>query len=226
MSADLRVVGCISIPRLGWNDFWGATYDVLSHFGIPLLRGTGAYWEQSLSKMLESALEESPTHILTLDYDSVFSVENMATLLKLAADHPQADAIAALQVSRGGHNARPLFAVGAEAQDAIDGDADLVPAMTAHFGCTLIRADALASLPRPWLWSQPNDCGQWRSGKMDADIRFWRSWRECGKSLYIAPRVPIGHLEVMIRWPNRHLEPTWQHPSDLKQSGPPPDIWQ
>jgi hypothetical protein len=229
MSADPKVLAVMSIPRLGWNDMWGAAIDVLGELKIPMLRTTGVFGEQCLTRAIEQAIEAGATHILTLDYDSVFSARDAATLLHLAFEHPHADAIAALQVSRGG-NHTPLFSIQRDGEhvaylDQSELQQDLVPVSTAHFGLTVFRADAFADLPKPWLHGQPAPDGGWGDGRIDPDIYFWRNWERAGRTAYLAPRAVIGHLEVMIRWPGKDLQPIWQHPSALKQSGIPDDAW-
>ena len=93
-----------------------------------------------------------------------------------------------------------------------------MPVRHAHFGLTLIRADALRSMPKPWFLGVPNEAGEWAEGKSDPDIYFWRRWEEAGRTLYIAPRVSIGHLELMVRWMDDEMQPMWQPAKDWEQS--------
>jgi hypothetical protein len=226
----VKLVAVLSIPRLGFNDFWGAALSVLTQRQVPLLRYTGAFWEQCLSRAMEQALETDATHILTLDYDTVFSGDDLDQLVTLAADHPHVDAIAPIQVAR--VKDLLLCSVTDDSGNTVNEvDRDLfapklTPVETAHFGCTLIRADALRALPKPWLHGQPASDGGWGDGRIDPDIYFWRQWRQAERTLYLANRVVVGHLELMIRWPDQDMRSIYQHPSDLKRSGPPADKWQ
>ena len=73
----------------------------------------------------------------------------------------------------------------------------------------------------------PGSDGTWSldKGRIDADIWFWKEWHKLGKSLYLANRVPIGHLELMVRWPDLNFEPLFQLPSEFEGSGKPEGVW-
>jgi hypothetical protein len=224
-----RTAAVMSTPRLGFNDMWGKTLEALSALRIPLVKHTGAFWEQCITRALTEALKKSPEYILSLDYDSVFDLHDVQSLLSAASRHPEADAIAALQVHR--RKATPLMTVAsAEGKNAgtIPFDAfggELIQARTAHFGLTLIKAEKLSTLPRPWLHGQPEADGEWGEGRTDPDVAFWKNWERAGNTLYVANRVPVGHLEVMIRWPGRDLAAIYQHPSDYHDAGRPEAVW-
>lgn len=213
----------MTTPRLGFNDMWNSTIAALPKFGIDLTNVGGAFWDQSLTLVLERALAEGAEYILTLDYDSVFSPGHLARLIELAMLHPEADAIAPLQASR--HGGNPLLGltetmVGNVAEGSaamIDRDTfavDLLPVRHAHFGLTLIKAEALAAMPKPWFIGVPNAEGRWDDGKTDPDIYFWRQWEREGRSLFVAPKVSIGHLELMVRWMDDAMQPMWQPAKD------------
>jgi hypothetical protein len=228
--ARMRVSAVISMPRLGFNDFWGCVLTTLTKRNIGLRRIMGVYWDQKLTMALEQVLaEENPDWILTLDYDTIFTGEQIDALLDLAMRHPEADALAPIQSSR--HHAQPMLTVAGKdgrTLGQIDREelhGELLKVRTAHFGCTLIRASKLRQLPRPWLFSQPDAKGEWGDGAVDADIHFWRQWEKAGFSLYTAMRVPIGHVDLAIRWPDINLEATWQTPRDFLADGPPASLW-
>lgn len=227
---SIKLCAVLSIPRLGFNDFWGAVIDILGPRGIPLFRYGGAYWEQGITRVLENAIGTGAEYILTLDFDSVFSGQDIDTLATLAVEHPEADAIIPIQVARS--KSIPLFSMRSDTGamvaevDKATFDADLVPVDTGHFGCTLLKASAFPALARPWFHSQPDAEGRWGDGRIDADIFFWKRWRQAGKSIYLAPRVAIGHLEQVIAWPDQHMATLWQYPSELKSSGPPAGRWE
>ena len=83
----------------------------------------------------------------------------------------------------------------------------------------------LAALPQPWFVGKPAPDGSWGDGRVDDDIHFWHHWRAHGHKVHVALRVPIGHAELMVRWPNERLEAIHQHPSDFWHGGPPADVW-
>jgi hypothetical protein len=60
---------------------------------------------------------------------------------------------------------------------------------------------------------------------VDADIAFWKKWRAAGFELHMANRIPIGHLEIMIRWPDMHMRPIYQAPNDFWARGVPEGTW-
>jgi hypothetical protein len=47
-----------------------------------------------------------------------------------------------------------------------------------------------------------------------------------GNSLYIANRVPIGHLELMIKWPGKDLRAIYQPIGEFRAGGISKDAWQ
>lgn len=226
---SIKLCAVLSIPRLGFNDFWGAMVDILGPRGITLMRYGGAYWEQGITRVIEGALKTDAEYILALDFDSIFSGDDIDTLCALAVANPQADAIIPVQVARS--KPVPLFSMRDDngamifETDKSHFDADLVAVSTGHFGCTLLKASAFADLERPWFHSQPDAEGRWGDGRIDADIFFWQRWRNAGHSIYLAPRVAIGHLEQVISWPNEKMTTLWQYPSELKAKGPPAGRW-
>ena len=86
---------------------------------------------------------------------------------------------------------------------------------TAHFGMTLIRLDELRTIPMPWFVDVPSASGSWRDDdRIDWDIYFWHKWKEHGKTLYVAPDVRIGHLEVMVSELDEQLKFRQRHIAD------------
>lgn len=229
--SEIRVSAAMSVPRLGFMDNFGCCIDALLPLGIRLRRQGGAFWGQALTRCLEVILEQDrPDAILTLDYDSVFTKANVAHLMQLMMAHPEADAIAALQSSR--HLPTALFTVldadgKARPQIALEELApDLLKVSTAHFGLTLIRADRLQALPKPWFIPVPDAAGRWSDdGKIDEDINFWVKWREAGHTLFVANRVAIGHAELMVRWPGHDLQAFYQPIREFNDKGAPEGVW-
>lgn len=231
-----RVRGVMTTPRLGFNDMWNCAMMALPKLGIDFTSVNGAFWDQCLTSAIERQLaDEQADYILTLDYDSVFHAGHVAQLLQLAMVRPDADAIAPLQANR--HTERPLFGAspatpvlsgnGVEVQiDRAEYEQDLVPVRQAHFGLTLLKVSALRDTPQPWFCGQPNGAGRWDDGKIDPDISFWRKWEDMGRSVFLAPRVTIGHLELMVRWPDQNMSPIWQSAKDWEASRRAPvDAW-
>lgn len=221
-----KVAAVMSVPRLGFMDNYFCAYQALRPLGISMRKHTGAYWGQCLTRGIQDAMaEDDPVYILTIDYDSVYDRNDVESLLMAAIMHPQADAVAPIQASR--TKATPLFTVdgakGEIARDYFEGEVSQIA--TAHFGLTLLKASALKQLPRPWFHGRPDAAGEWGPGRVDDDVAFWHTWRAAGFTLYLANRVAIGHAELMVRWPDRDLSATYQHPSEFWEAGKPDNIW-
>lgn len=227
--SEMKVSASMSVPRLGFMDNFGCCFDALVPLGIKLRRQGGAFWGQALTKCLEMILEkDEPDAILTLDYDTVFTKANVARLIELMMAHPEADAIAALQSSRHlptalftvlGDDGKPLAEIPLESMQS-----DLKRIVTAHFGLTLIRANKLRDLARPWFHSVPDADGGWADEKkIDEDVNFWRKWHLAGNTLFLANRVTIGHAELMVRWPGPDLQAIFQPMREFNETGKAPE---
>lgn len=230
-TSNLTVRGLMSAPRLGYNDMWNCAVQYLPAIGVPFKKVGGAFWGQTLTMGMEMILaEDRPDYILTLDYDSVFTQKAAATLIQLAMVYPEADAIVPVQASR--HMDGPLFSFKFPPGTVRQGDrfdvpaeffaGDLAPVRTGHFGLTLIKASKIAALAKPWFLGTPNADGRWDEGKTDEDIHFWRQWEAAGNSLMLASRVAVGHIELMVRWPDLDMKPQWQSAADWEASRQPP----
>ena len=230
MPADaFKIAAVMSMPRLGFTDNFMSIQGALAKLGIPVNTFTGAFWGQCLERGLEETIAKGYDYILTIDYDTVFTAENVKTLMRLMHLHPEADAIAPLQSARGWSS--PLMTM--KLSDGMDAnsvprnyfDADLTPLKTAHFGLTLLRVSALKDLPKPWFWGKPAPDGTWGEGHTDDDIYFWRQWEAAGKTVFNANRVVVGHLELMIKWPGRDLNTIHQRAPEFWREGPPKGTW-
>lgn len=224
-----KIAAVMSAPRLAFSDNLGCVAQ-LAKLGVPVRKVTGAFWGQCLTRAIEESLaEHRPEWILTIDYDTVWTPDQLHALLDVAARHPDAAAIAPVQCKRGATT--PLFfirgkdghAQGQIAREALDDE--LVQVTSAHFGLTLVNAAALAEIERPWFAASPDADGRWGEGRMDDDIWFWRQLERADLPAFIAPRVVVGHLELMVMWPNQDLEPHYQNAGDFWRDGPPDNLW-
>lgn len=228
--SSVKVRGVMSAPRLGFNDMWNSAIRHLPKLNIDFRKVGGAFWGQTLTCGLESVIEENPDYVLVLDYDSVFNAEAASTLLQLAICHPEADAIAPMQANR--HEKTFLCSFELPEGTKKDGDqvlvpaeffdADLIRAKTAHFGLTLLKTQKLKTLPRPWFLPSPDEQGRWGTGRTDEDTHFWRQWEKAGNTLFIAPHITIGHLEVMVRWVGEDTKPVFQTAREWEATLMPP----
>ena len=192
---NLKICAVMSIPRVGWNDNWGCGADALRPFQIPVRRFTGAYWGQCLQNAFEECIEDDLDWVICLDYDSMFTYRDVDRLLGWMGNNAEIDAIAALQCRR--QDQFPLMSVKGRRKIEVNGNP--VKVDTAHFGLTIIRLEDLKEVPKPWLKGEPGTDGTWTHwSRLDPDIWFWHQWKKAGKSVYVAPDVRIGHLELMV----------------------------
>ena len=222
------VEAVMSVPRLGFMDNFFCSHQ-LTQMGIPLRKHSGAFWGQCMTRAMESALEDKPEYLLTIDYDTIFSKDDVQSLLMSMIQHPDIDALAPIQASR--TKSTPLMTITRDGKNVSevafsDLQEPVMPISTAHFGLTLIRTEKLVQLPRPWFQATPDTDGSWSDGRTDDDIHFWRQWESAGFSLHSANRVAIGHAELMVRWPGSDLQAIYQHPSDYWDTGKPEKVWQ
>ncbi len=225
-SIDISDIGknvtvVMSLGRIGFTETSSCLMALVRQTGVNHIFGTGAFWDQSLTNAMEEAIAATP-YLLTLDHDSVFVPGDVLHLYALTKSYRDFHAIAATQIIRGGD--RPLHngsntmektLIAAHANDPFSGE--LMRAHAAHFGLTMFRSAAFTDLPRPWFRSMPNEDGRWGDGRVDSDIGFWANWDRFGRTLHIAKKVEIGHLEEMIRWPDG----TAQHVRDYAKNGRP-----
>ncbi len=226
-----------SVPRLGFMDnFFSMFQSALElnrmepGYFIPIRKHTGAFWGQCLTRTINESMERDATDlIMTVDYDTMFTGANIAAMLEIMAAHPEIDALAPLQMHR--TEARPLLSV----HDANGRYVENVPAdyfdgptariHTAHMGCMMFRAKSIMKCKKPWFLNVPDKNGGWEAGRLDEDTYFWERWAEAGNSLHLACRVVVGHMEMMIRWPNEEFGFIDQHPSEFHLKGAPEGVW-
>jgi hypothetical protein len=211
---DIKIKAVMSIPRVGWNDTWGCIQEALIPFGIPLERNTGVFWGQCMQRSLEKAAESGVDWILTIDYDSVFTSQQLDQLIGDFGANPHIDALASLQCRRGSEF--PLMTCGGASEAQIGRDP--IKVTTAHFGLTLISMDALAKVAKPWFKGQPDDQGEWGDGRMDEDIWFWHQWRLAGNTIYVTPNARIGHLELMVSEFDENMQPRHVYVGDWRKA--------
>lgn len=193
----------------------------LKALGINLHCSQGVFWGQCMQRMFQDALDKGLDWILSIDSDSLFTSEHVRHLMDVFAQHPEIDALAALQCRRG--SPFPLLTTGQhQTGDQVQIDGRPIRVTTAHFGLTLFRVDKLKTLPKPWFKSQPGAGGDWDDDRLDDDIYFWHVWRQAGNTIHVAPSCSIGHLEEMCAMFDGNLQPKhvylhdWRKENGLK----------
>jgi tRNA (mo5U34)-methyltransferase len=226
---DMKVAAVMSVPRLGFQDNMQCAFGVFYGMRIPLINVQGAFWGQCLERGIQLMIDGGYEYILTVDYDTVFTRQDVEELLRLMHEHPEASAIIPMQVGRGnrmlltsmkGRSGAPRDKVPlTELQD------DTIKVASGHFGLTLLRVSDLLEIEHPWFHDKPNVDGQWGPGRIDADIWFWKLLERAGKTALLANRIVVGHLELLATWPDASLQPIYQMPGDFHDNGKPKNCW-
>jgi len=223
-----RIGVACSMPRLCFVDNMFCMIAAFGPMNVQIERYTGVWWEQGLTKLFQNHMDKGIDWIFAIDYDTVFTNADVIEICRLAAVHPEADAIFCPQLKRGWD--RIMMRTddkNGEAREKIpveEFDCDLSPARTGHFGLTLLKADALQKLKKPWFLNSPDPNGTWEEGRVDADIHFWRNWEECGLKLFQANKIKIGHMQLMCSWLSDSWEPIHQHINEYQEKGKPEGV--
>lgn len=204
-----KVRAICGLPRIGWNDSWQSLVDAMHAARIPIETFQGCFWAQCMQNGLSRALQDGVDWVVTLDYDSLILPMHVHRLLEILASRPDIDAVAALQMRR--QEEKPLL--GRDGDAPLAGNAPL-EVKAAHFGLTAIRVSKLARMKKPWLIDVPDEDGEYSGKHIDADMYFWKQWYEAGNTLFIAPDVRIGHLELLVSEFDEQLKPRHYHVGD------------
>ncbi len=196
-----KVSAIMSCPRVGFTHTHGCAQNALARFGVNLHYYMGAFWEQGIQNLIQKMIDEGNDDVITLDYDSVFSVEQFERMYAQWLESPEIDAMSCLQPQRGSGRAMltPIGCDEGPTETKVIHCQTGMKARTAHFGLTFLRLDKVKKLAKPWFWSQPDKDGNWKKeGCVDADIYFWRKWEAAGNNLHILTDVLLGHIEIVI----------------------------
>jgi len=230
MKMVVGVRAVMSVPRFGPLMHPRCAERAFLQLGIQGKNTQSCFWAQQISNLMEEAIADPECrYVLTMDFDTVFGTTDILELYRLLEAVPEADAVIPLQSKRGNKDVLMSLA-GREpgtvrtAISAADLERQLLPANTGHFGLTLFRADSLRRFPRPWMVPEPNKEGMWNGGHRDADIDFWKRFRAAGFKPFLAPRVVVGHLEEVIKWPGKDLKPVFQTTTDYEEFGIPAEV--
>ena len=223
------VLAVLSCPRFGPMVHMQCAVGAFAYLRIGFHMGQGAYWSHTLSALIEKCIV-TPTcrYVLTTDYDTVFTAQDVLELYRLMEALPEWDALMSLQQKR---QADEILVGMYDSNDkmrkefyAAEFDQHVTKAKHGHFGLTMFRADKLRELPKPWMTETPDPDGGWNDGRVDPDIDFWRTWKKAGNTLGLANRVIVGHLQELITWPGKDMMPVFQYVSDYQTDGIPKQI--
>lgn len=209
-----KLSAIMSVPRYGSNASRGIIQGALKPWKINLITSQGVFWHHLMQGHFEQALADGVDICVAIDYDSCFTSQMFDTLLTHLCEHPEIDALAAVQMRR--MSDKPLLTNFGDENITFEGKP--VPVSTAHFGLTLFRMECFKDLPKPWFVSRPGPDGGYGDGRMDPDIYFWHHWRECGRTIFMDPQVRIGHVEEMVRYYDEAMQPKIVTISDWRQT--------
>lgn len=221
-----NVRAIMSLPRIAWTTTMSVLHESCMRLGIEAQRATGVFWSQCLERMMEQAIADGVEYILTVDYDSVFDQHDIVRLWQIMEANKDVAAVCPMQIQRDRVNALCSIKDGKGGFHAtVDEETlqtDVVDIYTGHFGLTMIRTSALAGLPRPLFHSKPDPNGGWNEGKVDDDITFWMRLNDAGKRVCLCPRVRIGHLQLVVTWPDDGFIAVHQYHPEYIDNGRPP----
>jgi len=216
---------CFTTPRLGFteNMFCATTASVKLQMSVH--RTQGVFWTQGIDRVLTDAIARPEVKwLITVDYDTVFEWQDIVRLRTIAEENG-CEILVPLQAGR--ERVCPLFTMvddSGKVRNTVpveEMDKDCVQIATGHFGLTIISADALRKLEKPWFKGEPAPDGGWGEGRMDDDIHFWKRWKESGRKAWLCPKVRVGHMELIVSWPGSDLLTRYQKVNEYHALGKP-----
>lgn len=207
------VQAIMSMPRVAFTDNLFGAMRAFLPYGIKLSRGSGVFWGQVMTRMIQTVLDEGAEYIFTLDYDTWFRREHVMALIKLMLEFPDADAIIPVQIMR--EQGTPLVGIRSRSGQVVNEisreqmSTDLTQIASGHFGLSLFRRSVFDKLKKPWFHSVPNPAGDWGEGRQDEDIAFWNNFATVGLKAYMANKITIGHMQMMCTFAGS-AEDNWE----------------
>lgn len=209
---QVRVQAIMTVPR--YENTWCRTNieAALRQIKIPLNVGLGVFYGQNMQRMMESAIEAEVDYIVTIDFDTLFTAEQLHRLISIAVQE-DLDCVCGIQVRRG----KKWMLGFKEGHTSAKWDGYPIQVDAAHFGLTVINAKRLPKVAKPWFYCQPDPDGSWGDDRIDSDVWFWKQWKDAGLKLWIDPGVRLGHLEEMVVIHNENMEPIHVYPKEWEQ---------
>jgi len=209
--------GIMSLPRVTWTATMDCLFRPVYELQFRIRMVTGVFWGQCLEREMEAAIADGKEkYILVIDYDSVFDTNDIVKLWEVMEADPTIDALCPVQVKREQNE----FLYKVDPEPKVPATRDAVEVLSGHFGLTMIRTSSLIRLPRPLFLSKPDMSGQWGPYKTDEDIYFWEQMRTYSRRICVCPSVKIGHLQLLITWPDGKYY-KHQFVNDFKKNGRP-----
>ena len=222
METTVKVAAVMTAPRFEITYCRNQIQRALDALRIPLTVSGGVFYGQCMQKMLTTLCDSDCEYAVTVDFDTMFTSDQLLRLLSIIKQESDIDAITGIQVRRG----KPTMLgtcdggemVGEDSKRVTPDERGLVKAKTAHFGLTVIDLAKLRKTPKPWFHATPNKDGEWEGDKVDDDVHFWWQWEKAGNTIYIDPSVQLGHMEEMVAIHDQNLKPSHIYPSDWEKA--------
>ena len=215
----------MTTPRLAFTENMFCVTQACVKLGMKMTRTQGVFWTQGMDRSITDAIADPKIKwVLAVDYDTTFDWKDVVRIRKTAEDNG-CEILVPMQAGR--ERACPLFTMVDEqgnlrrSINSTDLQQDVVEIATGHFGMTLISADAMRKIPKPWFLGEPAKDGSWGEGRVDDDIYFWRKWKESGRKAWLAPKVKVGHMELVVSWTGPDLTTRHQKVSEYHAQGKP-----
>jgi hypothetical protein len=213
LSKDVKVSAVMTCGRYEAVFARNMIEKALRSLGIGLVTSQGVFYGQCMQRMFQECQEIGADILLTIDGDSVFTADHVKRLLNIIVQEDKIDALASLQLRRGKADILGYH----NGVTSIEWTGYPVQVTSAHFGLTAIRVDKLATVKKPWFFSQPDEKGEWGPNRIDDDIWFWKQWKDAGNTLYLDAGCRIGHLEEMVATFAEDLAPLHVYPGDWQE---------
>ena len=209
---QVRVQAIMTVPR--YENTWCRTIieAALRQIKIPLNVGLGVFYGQNMQRMMETAIEAGVDYIVTIDFDTLFTAEQLHRLISIAVQE-DLDCVCGIQVRRG----KKWMLGFKEGQTSAKWNGYPIQVDAAHFGLTVINAKRLPKVAKPWFFCQPDPDGSWGDNRIDSDVWFWKQWKDAGLKLWLDPGVRLGHMEEMVVIHNEEMEPVHVYPKEWEQ---------
>ena len=213
---SVRAAAIMTAPRHEITFCRNMIERALKPLGIPLTVSGGVFYGQCMQKMLTDLCNSECQYAITVDYDTLFTTEQLQKLLSVIHQESKIDAITGMQIRRGKPTLLGTVHGGEDVGDdqrKVDWNGYPSQAKTAHFGLTIIDLEKLRKTPKPWFMATPNADGEWEGDKIDDDVYFWMQWEKAGNSIYIDPSVRLGHVEEMVAVYDEQFNPMHIYPT-------------
>ena len=221
--ADVHMT--MTSPRLGFTENMFCVSQACIKLGMTMTRTSGVFWTQGIDRSLSDAIARPEIKwVMTTDYDTCFTWQDVVQLRTLAEKH---DCEILVPMQAGRERSCPLFTMRDEQGnllqkiEASEMDKEVLPIATGHFGLTIISADALRKLSKPWFLGEPAPDGTWGEGRVDDDIYFWKKWHQSGRKAWLTPKVRVGHMEMVVSWAGYDLMTRYQKVTEWHSQGKP-----